>query len=112
MTHEQKRKLEGIIALTLSSLAALIGLFWLVFILGDVLIHGIGALNLGLFFNDPVPAGMTGGGLRNAFVGQLLITVCATLIGVPVGVLGGLFSLNTLAAPIMRRSSACWLTSS
>ncbi len=78
-------------ALTLSSLAALAGLFWLVFILGDVLVHGIGALNLGLFFNDPVPAGMDGGGLRNAFLGQLMITICATLIGVPVGVLGGTF---------------------
>ncbi len=91
MTYEQKRKLEGVIALSLSSLAAVIGLFWLVFILGDVLIHGIGALNLGLFFNDPVPAGMEGGGLRNAFIGQLLITICATLIGVPIGVLGGTF---------------------
>jgi phosphate transport system permease protein len=91
MNIEQKRKLEGLIALTLSSLAAVVGLFWLVFILGDVLIHGIGALNMGLFLNDPVPAGMAGGGLRNAFVGQLLITVCATLIGVPVGVLGGTF---------------------
>lgn len=91
MNIEQKRKLEGVIALALSSLAALIGLFWLVFILGDVLIHGIGALNIGLFLNDPVPAGMAGGGLRNAFVGQLLITVCATLIGVPIGVLGGTF---------------------
>jgi len=91
MNIEKKRKLEGFIALALSTCAAFVGLFWLVFILGDVLIHGIGALNLGLFFNDPVPAGMAGGGLRNAFIGQLLITICATLIGVPVGVLGGTF---------------------
>jgi phosphate transport system permease protein len=34
---------------------------------------------------------MSGGGLRNAFVGQLLITLFATLIGVPIGVLGGTF---------------------
>jgi phosphate transport system permease protein len=91
MDVEKKRKLEGVIALALSSLAAGIGLFWLVFILGDVLVHGIGALNIGLFFNDPVPAGVEGGGLRNAFVGQLMITFFATLIGVPVGVLGGTF---------------------
>jgi phosphate transport system permease protein len=91
MNIEQKRKLEGVIALTLSSLAALFGLFWLVFILSDVLIHGIGALNLNLFLKDPAPPGVEGGGLRNAFVGQLLITVCATLIGVPVGILGGTF---------------------
>ncbi len=91
MTREQIRKTEGIIALTLSTLAAFLGLFWLVFILGDVLVHGIKALKLSLFLNDPAPPGVEGGGLRNAFVGQLLITVCATLIGVPVGVLGGTF---------------------
>lgn len=91
ITQETKRKVEGIIALTFSTLAAFLGLFWLVFILGDVLIHGVKALNLSLFINDPAPAGVDGGGLRNAFIGQLMITICATLIGVPVGVLGGTF---------------------
>ncbi len=91
MTTEQKRKIESVIALGLSGLAAAIGMFWLVYILADVLIHGIGALNLGLFLNDPAPAGEEGGGLRNAFVGQLMITGAATLIGVPIGVLGGTF---------------------
>jgi len=91
MTTEQKRKIEGFIALSLSGLAAAIGLFWLVYILSDVLIHGLGALTIGLFFNDPAPAGVEGGGLRNAFVGQLMITAFSVLIGVPVGVLGGTF---------------------
>ena len=53
--------------------------------------HGMQALNLTLFINDPAPAGVEGGGLRNAFVGQLMITFCASLIGVPIGVLGGTF---------------------
>jgi len=91
MTIEQKRKIESFIALSLSGLAAGIGLFWLVYILADVLIHGIGALDLELFLNDPSPAGVEGGGLRNAFIGQLMITLAATLIGVPIGVLGGTF---------------------
>jgi len=91
MTIVKKRKIEGTIALTFSTLAALLGLFWLVFILGDVLVHGLKALNLNLFVNDPAPAGVEGGGLRNAFVGQLLITLFAAVIGVPVGVLGGTF---------------------
>ena len=91
MKREQIRKIEGVIALSLSTFSAFLGLFWLVFILGDVLVHGIAALNLSLFVNDPVPVGVSGGGLRNAFVGQLMITLFATLIGVPVGVLGGTF---------------------
>ncbi|HHN64904.1 MAG TPA: phosphate ABC transporter permease PstA [Nitrospirae bacterium] len=91
MNVERRRKIMSSVALLLSSLAALIGLFWLVFILADVLINGIKGINLSLFLEDPAPPGMEGGGLRNAFVGQLLITGMATVIGVPLGVLGGTF---------------------
>ncbi len=91
MTRQQARKIRGSIALVFSSLAAFLGLFWLVFIIADVLRHGIGALNFNLFLEDPAPPGIEGGGLRNAFVGQLMITGFGTLIGVPLGVLGGTF---------------------
>jgi phosphate transport system permease protein len=79
------------VALSCSALAAVFGLFWLVFIISDVLIHGIAGLSVSLFLNDPAPAGVDGGGLRNAFVGQFMIIGVAACIGVPVGVLGGTF---------------------
>ncbi len=91
MKRDRKRRIQNLIALSVSTLAAFAGLFWLIFILGDVLIHGISALNISLFTRDPTPPGIDGGGLRNAFVGQLLITFVATLIGVPIGILGGTF---------------------
>lgn len=91
MSREKIRKIQSLAALSMSSLAAVFGLFWLVFILGDVLVHGMKALNLSLFFRDPAPPGVDGGGLRNAFVGQMMITLFATIIGVPIGVLGGTF---------------------
>ncbi|NPA12599.1 MAG: phosphate ABC transporter permease PstA [Aquificae bacterium] len=91
MDLAKRRKIKGSIALGLSTLAAVSGLFWLTFIIFDVLRHGLPALNLELFLEDPAPPGIPGGGLRNAFVGQLLITGVATLIGVPLGVLGGTF---------------------
>jgi phosphate transport system permease protein len=91
MNRSARRKLASSAALSLSTLAALIGLFWLVFILGDLLVEGIGALSPHLFTADPAPPGFEGGGLRHAFVGQLLITLFATLIGVPLGVFGGTF---------------------
>lgn len=91
MNIDQKRKIESIVALTLSTFAALLGMFWLVFILGDVLVRGIGALTPSLFLDDPTPPGVAGGGLRNAFIGQLMIVGFATLIGVPIGILGGTF---------------------
>ncbi|GAB4387683.1 MAG: phosphate ABC transporter permease PstA [Thermodesulfovibrionales bacterium] len=91
MTRERRRRLEGSVALGLCALAAFGGIFWLVFILGDVLYQGARALGPALFLNDPAPPGVEGGGMRNAFVGQLLITFFATLFGVPLGVLGGTF---------------------
>ncbi|GLI52839.1 phosphate ABC transporter permease PstA [Thermodesulfovibrio yellowstonii] len=87
----KKRKITSAIALFICFLTALWGIFWLFFIIIDVLRHGVTAINPSLFLNDPAPPGEEGGGLRNAFVGHLLITVFATLIGVPVGVLGGTF---------------------
>ena len=56
MTREKTRKCKGMFVLTLSTLAAFLGLFWLIFILGDVLVHGIKAVTPALFLKDPVPA--------------------------------------------------------
>jgi len=89
--RERLRILQSHAAFILSTLTAVFGIFWLVFIIGDILVHGVGALSMELFINDPAPAGVEGGGLRNAFVGHLMITLFATLIGVPIGVLGGTF---------------------
>jgi len=87
----KRRKIWSGIALFICFLTALWGIFWLFFIIIDVLRHGITAINPSMFLKDPAPPGEEGGGLRNAFVGHLLITLFATLIGVPVGVLGGTF---------------------
>ncbi len=91
MRIEKKRKIKNYIALSLATLTAIIGLFWLVFILTSILIKGLSAINLSLFLNDPAPPGIPGGGLRCAFIGQLIITILACIIGVPIGVLGGTF---------------------
>ncbi|MCS7215112.1 MAG: phosphate ABC transporter permease PstA [Thermodesulfovibrio sp.] len=87
----KRRKVISSLALFVCFLTALWGIFWLSFIIIDVSRHGITGINSSLFLNDPAPPGEEGGGLRNAFVGHLHITVFATLIGVPVGVLGGTF---------------------
>ncbi|MFA5353523.1 MAG: phosphate ABC transporter permease PtsA, partial [Thermodesulfovibrionales bacterium] len=103
MTRQSYRKLQGSIAFTLCTLATLSGLFWLFFILGDVLVQGIKAVNLDLFIHDPVPVGEQGGGLRNAFVGHLMIVLLATLIGVPAGVLGGTFLAEYARGKVIAR---------
>ncbi len=87
----KRRKIISFFALSLSTAAAVFGLFWLVFILFDVLRHGIQGINWELFTEDPAPPGIPGGGLRNAFVGQLEIVFFATIMGVPLGILAGTF---------------------
>jgi len=88
---ERIRKVKSYIALALATFTAVIGLFWLVFILASILIKGLSAINLSLFLNDPAPPGIPGGGLRCAFIGQLIITILACVVGVPIGVFGGTF---------------------
>jgi phosphate transport system permease protein len=91
MTEIGKRKIVNLLALSLSCGAAALGLFWLIFILADVLRHGIASITPALFLNEAAPPGMGGGGLKHAFIGQLLITFFAVLIGIPLGILGGTY---------------------
>ena len=75
----------------LSTLAAFVGLGMLVWILGDVALRGIQAINWTFFTQLPSPPGQGGGGLANAIAGTLLLTVVAALMAVPIGVLAGTY---------------------
>ncbi len=91
MTNLKKRKITNIFFLTISTLTAFLGLFWLVMILGDLFIQGASSINWKLFVDDFAPPGFGDGGLRPAFVGQLIIVSTAFIIGIPIGLLGGTF---------------------
>jgi len=87
----RRRKLVNKLALFFCLLTALWGLFWLFFILIDVVRHGLTAITPSLVLQEPAPPGVPGGGLKHALLGHLMITLTATLIGVPLGILGGTF---------------------
>jgi phosphate transport system permease protein len=63
----------------------------LLFILGYLAVKGAGNLNFAFFTELPKPVGEVGGGMANAIVGSGKILLMATLIGVPVGFLGGVY---------------------
>ncbi len=86
-----RRRFANAVVLSLSGLAALAGLVMLAWILGDVILRGASAINWRFFVKLPAPPGMAGGGLANAIVGTLLMTVAAALIAVPFGVLCGTY---------------------
>ena len=56
-----------------------------------VLKSGAGAVNLEFFTHLPKPVGVAGGGMANAIVGTLELLALASIIGIPVGVLGGVY---------------------
>ena len=63
----------------------------LILVLAYVLIKGGSQLSLTLFTELPPPPGLDGGGIANAIVGTLVVTIIAALIAIPVGVGGGIF---------------------
>ncbi|HZB55842.1 MAG TPA: phosphate ABC transporter permease PstA [Reyranella sp.] len=84
------RRRRNAIAKTLAWIATAFGLGWLVLILGILLFKGIGGLSLEVFTEMTPPPGAAGG-LLNAIVGSLIITVLAVLIGTPIGILAGTY---------------------
>lgn len=90
MNHKRRKLINSAMhwLLVAVALLALIPLFG---VLGYVLYHGIGALNLNFFIKLPRALGMTGGGMANAIVGTLVLVGLASLMGIPVGVLTAIY---------------------
>ena len=70
--------------------ATALGLGWLVLILGVLLWNGLSGLSLAVFTEMTPPPG-SDGGLLNAIVGSLIMTVLAVLIGTPIGIFAGTY---------------------
>lgn len=85
------RKMTDLFVRLLSSLSAFVGIVALVWILYEIFSRGYSALNLDFFTKIPTPPGMEGGGLGNAMLGTVLITALATVLGVPVGLMAGVY---------------------
>ncbi len=86
----RRRSITNKVMLTLSSAALLFGLFWLFWIIITLVVKGAGSLSLALFTEMTPPPGSSGG-LLNAIVGSVMMSVVAVLIGTPVGVLAGTY---------------------
>lgn len=87
----RKRRIKNGIALIFGSVAAVVGLGFLTWILGTTLLKGLSALSPTIFIEMTPPPGATDGGLANALFGSVLITLLATAIGAPIGILAGLW---------------------
>jgi phosphate transport system permease protein len=65
----------------------------LVFVTLYLLIHGLNFLSWSLFTELPIPPGMEGapGGLKNALVGTGILIALASAVGIPLGMLAGIY---------------------
>ena len=84
-----RRKAFNIVFLALNWVAVAVGLSVLFWILGYLTLKGVQGLSLDLF--TKVGGDPNGGGLLHAFVGHAIISVLTVLIGVPIGILIGIY---------------------
>ncbi|MEA5123394.1 phosphate ABC transporter permease PstA [Xanthomonas floridensis] len=83
-----RRRITNVVALLLSCITALFGLFFLAWILWTLLSKGMPGIDLNLF-TKMTPPPMQEGGLLNAFFGSAVMCGLALAIGTPLGVAAG-----------------------
>ncbi|MDE3110906.1 MAG: phosphate ABC transporter permease PstA [Acidobacteriota bacterium] len=85
----RRRYVIDVVSKILMGSAAVIGVFFLFWIIWTTLKFGVSGLHWDLFIKDTPPPGTDGFGLRNAFVGSLVLLGVSLLIGVPIGLMAG-----------------------
>lgn len=87
----RRRKLKDKLMTALLRLCVILALIPLVSILSYVTWRGIGAVNLDFLTKTPAPVGASGGGMANSIVGSGIVVGLAALMGIPIGVLAGIY---------------------
>ncbi|PYI61690.1 MAG: phosphate ABC transporter permease PtsA [Verrucomicrobia bacterium] len=85
------RKIKSALAAGIAFLSALLVIAPLGLVFFHLLVNGAGSVNWDFFTRLPAPVGAVGGGMVNAIVGSLELLALAGAIGIPVGVLGGVY---------------------
>ena len=91
MPNLSQRKLLNNTMTVLTGLCALFAVASLFFILGYIFWGGVRGLSLGFLVNSPKPIGEPNSGIANAIVGSFILIGLGSLIGMPVGILGGIY---------------------
>src|SRR6266852_4962142 len=91
MSSLSRRKLLNSTLTVLTGLCAVFAMGALFVILGYILAGGIRALTLSFLLNTPKPIGEPGSGIANAIVGSVILIGGGSVIGMPVGILAGIY---------------------
>ena len=85
------RNIGSRILTIISGLFAAIAVLPLILVLGYGLIRGASKISITLLTELPPPPGLEGGGIGNAIIGTIVVTLIAGLVAIPVGVGGGIY---------------------
>ncbi len=91
MSGLSRRRTVNAVMNVLAGSAAVAVVLPLILVFAFLLYEGGTALNLDFFTHLPKPVGEPGGGMANAILGTLILIALACVLGLPVGVLGGLY---------------------
>ncbi len=86
-----RRRLANTVMWVGATACTIVALVPLALLLYYVAAQGLPALNLTFLTHTPKPVGESGGGMANAIVGTLILIGLACVVGLPVGVLGGIY---------------------
>ncbi|HTT57615.1 MAG TPA: phosphate ABC transporter permease PstA [Opitutaceae bacterium] len=89
--NHRYRRLKNALMNAVSILCAVLVISPLGLILFYLIRQGVAALNWEFFTHVPGPVGQPGSGMGNAIIGTVELLVLASLAGVPIGVLGGVY---------------------
>lgn len=87
----RRRKVVDLVARAACVAGTLLALVPLVLLITYVIEKGLGGLSLDFFTKLPAPVGEKGGGFGNAILGTLELVGLACVMGIPVGVLAGVY---------------------
>ena len=90
MNRRAGRKFTNVLALCLSGLATVVGLFCLGAILWTLITNGLAGMSIALFTQNTPPPGSSGG-IVNAIYGSVVMTLIGIFIGAPIGMLAGTY---------------------
>lgn len=89
--HYARRRAVNYLMITVCGLATLLAISILLMVIGYTLVKGLSYLNLDFITQTAKPLGEAGGGMRHEIIGTLVLVAIATVIGVPVGMMAGIF---------------------
>jgi phosphate transport system permease protein len=90
-TNHNWRKIKSGLAAALAFISAVLVISPLGLVFFHLLRSGATSVSWDFFTQLPKPVGVVGGGMANAIVGSFELLGLASLIGVPIGVLGGVY---------------------